>query len=85
MYRDCQNRAVRKTWKWKGFTEATRENCIQKKAHLRKKTGVFGEVGDGGGDESRTRVQTYSAKAFYMLILFCVFGNGLEPNNRPIP
>jgi hypothetical protein len=30
-------------------------------------------AGKSGGDEIRTRVQTYSSKAFYMLILFWGF------------
>ena len=45
----------------------------------------FGAFVQGGGDRSRTGVQTYSSKAFYMFILFCYVGNQLETDNRLIP
>ena len=45
----------------------------------------IGMSNQGGGDRIRTGVQTYSSKAFYMLILFCYFGKQLETNNRLLP
>lgn len=36
-----------------------------------------------GGEEIRTPVQTYSSKAFYMLICLLIVGDGQE-NNKPI-
>lgn len=38
-----------------------------------------------GAGGNRTRVQTYSSKAFYMLILFYYVGKQLETNNRLLP
>lgn len=38
---------------------------------------------DGGGDGNRTRVQTYSPKAFYMLISLLLVGMRQE-RNKPI-
>jgi hypothetical protein len=42
-------------------------------------------AGKSGGDENRTRVQTYSTKAFYMLILYLIVGKQLETGNRLPP
>src|SRR6187200_1899159 len=39
----------------------------------------------GGGEENRTPVQTYSPKAFYMLILFYCVRKQLGTNNRLLP
>lgn len=33
--------------------------------------------GFSGGDRTRTGVQTYSSKAFYMFISFCIVGGKL--------
>jgi hypothetical protein len=41
------------------------------------------DIVKSGGEESRTPVQTYSAKAFYMLICLLIVGNKPE-NNKPI-
>ena len=38
---------------------------------------------NGGGDRIRTGVQTYSPKAFYMLILLLIVGNEQE-KDQPI-
>ena len=38
-----------------------------------------------GGEENRTPVQTYSSKAFYMFILFCIVGKQLETGKRLPP
>ncbi len=35
-------------------------------------------AGGGGGDRTRTGVQTYSPKAFYMLILVLIVGTEQE-------
>ena len=40
-------------------------------------------AGEGGGEGTRTPVQTYSAKAFYMLISLLFVGSKQEMN-KPI-
>jgi hypothetical protein len=46
-------------------------------------TYVKASVGKGGAEGNRTPVQTYSAKAFYMLILLLFVGNEQE-TDKPI-
>jgi len=41
------------------------------------------EIGKSGGEESRTPVQTYSSKAFYMLSCLLIVGKK-QGNNKPI-
>ena len=57
--------------------EGGRRNSINKKERTQMSVLL------SGGEESRTPVQTYSPKAFYMLILFCVFRE-VTGNKQPI-
>jgi hypothetical protein len=48
----------------------------------KKPTFAKATVGEGGGDRARTGVQTYSSKAFYMLICSLIVGR-TQGNNKP--
>ena len=59
--------------------------CSEKEEPTFAKAKAFASVGEGGGEESRTPVQTYSSKAFYMFILFYCVRDRLGTNNLSIP
>ena len=48
-----------------------------------EKRGNFDNFPSGGGGGNRTRVQTYSSKAFYMLISLLLVGD-VQGMNKPI-